>query len=49
MKHTDLWTNALLAVLAAVLLAICVRSVVSEQQAGTKTQPNEIWQDLITP
>ena len=39
MKHTEKWTTALLALLAAVLLALCVRSVMHEQQKSE--QPNE--------
>ena len=32
------WTNAVLAVLAAALLALCVRSIVKESQASTVQQ-----------
>ena len=38
MKLSDKWTNAILAVLAAVLLALCIRSVVHEQQLENKFQ-----------
>ena len=38
MRLSDKWTNAILAVLAAVLLALCIRSVVHEQQSETKIQ-----------
>ena len=38
MKRSINWTNVLLALLAIVLLALCVRSVVGEQQSLTKRQ-----------
>ena len=38
MKLSDKWTNVFLAVLAIVLLALCVRSVVHERQSANKQQ-----------
>ncbi|MGX8697311.1 MAG: hypothetical protein ACSW8D_13100 [Prevotella sp.] len=38
MKRSEKWTNAVLVVLVALLAAICVRSVVHEQQKENKIQ-----------
>ena len=45
MKHSDKWTNAILAVLAAVLLALCVRSIVHEKQLTDKQQEQRDGRD----
>ena len=38
MKRSEFWTNAILVLLVAILAAICIRSVVQEQQRSDKLQ-----------
>jgi hypothetical protein len=41
MRKSDKWTNLILALLAAVLLAICVASIVRQMQADSKQTETE--------
>ena len=45
MKHSDRWTNAVLVVLVAVLAAICIGSVVHEQQRENNLQQQRDGRD----